>query len=182
MVPKLHSFFGITLALSNGRFVVGALGASNCVDSTDQGPVRGATYVFGETQQGWAAEQCFVPATEANTLFGAGLALLGGSLGVGEPWEPSGSPDDPTDNSKKFAGSAHLYRADDSGAWQPTAYVKETPEIWANEGFGASLAMAPGRLAVGAPLSAGGEHAQDPATYAGAVYLFSVPSVEGGQP
>jgi hypothetical protein len=179
-VAAPFTFFGHSLSVSDGRFVVGAPGAAKCPDTPDLGGNSGVAYVVGETQGVWSVEQCLTPARRS-VLFGFGVGLLGNRLVVGAPWEW----EDDSDGSRAFSGAAYLYEGSPAGVWTQSGYIR-APNADADDVFGFSVGIAPGLVAVGAIQESGGESGpsanrlDNSAHYAGATYLFSVGAPDGG--
>jgi hypothetical protein len=199
---RTESGFGLSVALSNGRFAVGAPWASNC-PGDDTFSREGVVYVYSDPSAGspraagagaaptdaaaqaegtWSLETC-LSEPGAHNAFGWSVALLGGQLVVGAPWSYSGRTDDLGDASSSYAGAAFLYERDPAGEWTRRAFLK-APDLQANDVFGLSVGLASGLVAVGAPYAAGRPHALgDASQYSGAAYLFSTaPSVDAGRP
>ncbi|MFN7309306.1 MAG: FG-GAP repeat protein, partial [bacterium] len=122
--------------------------------------------------------------TGASSAFGYSVALSadGNTLAVGATGESSnatGVGGDQTDNSASSAGAVYVYSRSGS-TWVQQAYVKAS-NTGADDYFGASVALSAdgNTLAVGAPwedsnaIGIGGDQANNSATNAGAVYVYS---------
>jgi hypothetical protein len=118
--------------------------------------------------------------TNADDLFGFGLALDGDTLVVGAPQERSnatGVNGDETNNSTSNAGAVYVFTRT-GGVWSQQAYLKAS-NTNSPDGFGWSVAIAGDTLAVGAPFESSnatgvnGNEADNSALYSGAVYVFT---------
>jgi len=186
-------YFGSSLALSSdgSTLAVGAYGedsnatgvGGNQADNSATG--AGAVYVFTRASSTWS-RQAYIKAsnTNANDRFGISLALSadGSTLAVGAPDERSnatGIGGDQTNNSAINAGAVYVF-ARAAGSWSQQAYIKAS-NTNAGDLFGISLALSAdgSTLAVGAPREAsnatgiGGNQADNSASFAGAVYVFT---------
>lgn len=178
--PKVagrSAYFGGSLSASNGRFVVGALGAASCGDGETPTSLRGAAYVVAQTSGQWAIEQC-VTAAHGDSLLGIDVGLFGNRMVAGVPWEPGDRVDDRPDAARVFAGSAAVYQSDQTGLFHPLPHL-QAPGTEANQVFGVSVGLTNRFVVVGAPWEAGGQSGPtanplDMSTpKAGAVYVFS---------
>ncbi|HLK36499.1 MAG TPA: FG-GAP repeat protein [Polyangiaceae bacterium] len=175
-VPLGGSVFGSSVAVSKGTVAAGAPGGPGCPDDKPNFGYSGTAYLFAKQDGGWIAGPCVRPRVPGYQIWGYSVSLFDDLFVVGAPWEGNATRTEPTNPSiptdtSLFAGTAHLYVRDATGAWRDSAYVK-APEVNANDVFGYSVAVTPSLIAIGAPYTAGGPHAQDASTYAGAVYLF----------
>jgi hypothetical protein len=129
-----------------------------------------------EEPDGWK-EECVEPDIgTGRLLFGFGVGVVDDGLVVGAPWDargPMGRMEDLTPG----AGSAYLYERSDSQL--SGEYFKAPDPTWA--GFGETLTVASGTLAIGAPSEFDPPRAKDaplptpadpPAS--GAVYVYSL--------
>lgn len=151
----LHRF-GSAVAIAGGVAVVGAWG------DADNGRDSGAAYVFDVTDPAHPAELAKLLASDGSFLdsFGSAVAIDGHTAVVGA------YGDDPRGDS---SGSAYLFDLSDPAS--PVEIAKLVPDPGApRDFFGFSVAVAGGRVAVGA-LFADGE-----ATGSGAVFLFDARS------
>ncbi|MBL8949698.1 MAG: integrin, partial [Myxococcaceae bacterium] len=138
----------------------GVGGVENDETATDSG----AAYLFRRTGTAWA-QAAYVKASnsEANDLFGTAVALRGTLAAVGAPQESSSATGigGSEGNGAPQSGAVYLFSAASAqGPWQQTAYVKAT-NTESFDGFGASVALAEGRLMVGAPGERGGSTGVD---------------------
>lgn len=178
--------YGASIAARNGTVVIGAPGESSSGSApTDNSyPGAGAAYVYtagiGSTPTYLKAP---VPAPAAGDAFGTAVATDGAVVVVGAPFQDSGSPlatgIDPvgmvTDGAPQ-SGAAYMWRRV-SSTWS-FAHTLKAPNTDAGDGFGSSLALVRGVLAIGAPFedssvldqSAADEGRRD----AGAVYAYRV--------
>jgi hypothetical protein len=185
---------GNTIAVGAPHESSGATGINGDADDNSL-YASGAVYVFARSGDAWV-QQAYVKASNPgqSDLFGMTVALSadGSVMGVAAPWERSaatGVNGDQDDDSLSQAGAAYVFvRSGDT--WSQQAYVKasntgrapgEGEEIGDGDQFGISLALSGdgNALAVGAPtedsaaMGINGDQADDSATSAGAVYLFS---------
>jgi hypothetical protein len=185
--------FGLSLALSadGATLAVAAFGEdSNATgiggdQSNNSASDGGAVYVYSRAGTAWS-QQAYVKAsnTGAGDRFGTSLALSadGATLAVGADHEASsatGIGGNQTNNDATSAGAVYLYSR--AGAtWSQQAYVKSS-NTDAGDYFGVSLALSAdgSTLAVGAYHEAssatgiGGDQANDSASWAGAVYVYT---------
>lgn len=191
--PGSEDAFGDALAVEApadfgepGILIVGATnedGGSTGVDgdeSDNSRPNAGAVYVFSISGTS-AVQSNYLKAsnTGSGDGFGASVALDGTRIAVGAPFEDSsvGGVNPLTSNDALVsAGAAYTFRFGFQG-WVQDAYVKAS-----NPGgfdrFGQRVALADGRLLVGAPGEAStatginGDQTNNSAAASGAAYLF----------
>jgi len=143
----------------------------------------GAVYVFVRDVAGVWSQQAYIKASnaEAGDWFGASVTLFEDTLVVGAPREASaasGINGDQADNSAAIAGAVYVFVRDAASAWSQQAYIKAS-NTDAFDGFGGSVSVSEGLLAVGAPgegsavFGVNGDQSDNSAPYAGAVYVFS---------
>lgn len=181
--------FGWSVDLDSNTLVIGApledgAGTGVGADEASNGAVdSGAVYVFVRTGTTWTQE-AYVKASNTNTrdIFGWRVAVSGDTLAVGAPGEDSQVmtiDGDQTDNGALTAGAAYVFtRA--AGVWTPLDYVKTTSvgTTSSGDGFGGSVALAGGTLAVGAigegseATGINGTEHNDSQTRSGATYVF----------
>lgn len=135
--PAADDFFGISVALSGSRLVVGASGD----DAT--GTDTGTAYVF-DLSGGPPAAPAFTfanPSPAANDAFGASVAISGARVVVGAPGDDTGATN---------AGAAYVY---DLSGGTPTTPVNTltNPTAAAGDGFGSLVSISGSRVAVAAP-------------------------------
>jgi hypothetical protein len=176
--PRYANYFGTTLSVSGKLLAVGAPGSLGCPDGVTGAVYRGTVYVIAERDGRWSSAdaQCLLPGTDDGVLFGWSLALEGNRLIVGAPLDSSGSHEVPRDTSATASGAVHWFEGTTSGDFREHRYLKSR-KITAFGGFGASLALAPGLLAIGAPtepvqLSGSSPGPSLSLAEAGAVYVF----------
>jgi len=179
--------FGRAIALSGDTLVVGApqeasaaIGiGGNPADNTASG--AGAIYVFVRSGATWS-QQAYIKAsnTGAFDAFGGAVALSGDTLAVGATGEASaatGVGGNQTDNTAGSAGAVYVFTRSGS-TWVQQAYIKAS-NTGAGDDFGAAVALSGDTLAVGATGEAsaatgiGGNQADNSASTAGAVYVFT---------
>lgn len=181
--------FGLSVALDENMpldmntLVVGAP-LEDGADQTSNGAVdSGAVYVFVRTGTTWNQE-AYVKASNTDTsdVFGWRVAVSGDMLAVGAPAEDSQVmtiDGDQTDNGALTTGAAYVFiRA--AGIWTPLDYVKTTSVGTGSsgDGFGGSVALAGGTLAVAAigedseAVGINGTENNDSQTESGATYVF----------
>ena len=129
-----------------GKVVVGD--GFVAVSATGQAENAGAVYVYRWADGGWSQEAKLTQATAAEgAYFGAAMAVQGDRLVIGAPARISSFGR----RGQEFTevGSVHVFRKGDDG-WAEIGQV--SPQgVTEGGGFGASLALDGGRLAVGAP-------------------------------
>lgn len=139
------AFFGGAVAVHGGRVAVGAWGA-------------GRVYLFRHGAAAWDLEREFAPSGAGGAdRFGAALQLGDGLLVVAAAREG---------REPERAGAVHLFRLEGE-EWRAWHHLLP-PEPVSGALFGSSLALADGRLAVGASRDAASEGAS------GAVYLYDL--------
>ena len=171
--------FGWSVALSADTLAVGAIGedSGNSLDEMDNSAENaGAVYVFERDPQGNWNQEAYLKATNADAQdgFGISVALSEDTVAVGATGEAGNGLDGEGDNSAPFTGAVYIFsRA--SGEWSQEAYLKAS-NASGSDRFGRSIALDDNRLAVGADREDSGtilDQADDNATNAGAVYVFS---------
>ncbi|QDU86516.1 hypothetical protein Pla163_36670 [Planctomycetes bacterium Pla163] len=144
--------FGISVAISGNRIVVGA----NSDD--DLGSSSGSAYVYTrQTNNSWAFERKLLPSDGvAFDLFGSAVAIEGDRVVVGSPNE----------NQVGFAtGAAYVFERTSGTNW--TQRTKIAPStLGASEQFGSAIAMSGDRIAFGVTRD------DTAAKNAGAVYVY----------
>ncbi|MCB9848019.1 MAG: hypothetical protein H6814_06350 [Phycisphaeraceae bacterium] len=151
--------FGFATALGDGVALVGAYFAD--IGPSIDNDRSGAVYSFTRAMDGtWGFHQLFHPnAPVAGELFGAAMALDGGTLLVGAPaFGGSG-----------LAGQAQVWERDMSGTWQHAQTLVATDSM-VGDSFGWSLDLEGDTAVVGAW---GNDSAQ------GAVYVFTRDAMTG---
>lgn len=134
--------FGHALALKNGVLLVGASADSELATGC------GAAYLFGREENGTDAWELIRKLLPSNGLagdeFGTAVALSGERCVVG-------APDRSVDG--VHAGAAYVFDRDQGfpGNWGEVAYLEPIGEPVANMDHGASVAIGPDRIAIGAP-------------------------------
>ncbi len=112
-------FFGYSIAVSGDRVVVGANRESSFAtgvngDETDNSAAQsGAAYLFSRSGTAWA-RQAYLKAsnTESSDWFGYSVAVSGGTLVVGAPWEDgsaTGVNGNQNDNLASSSGAAYVF-------------------------------------------------------------------------
>jgi len=186
-------YFGSSLALSadGSTLAVGATGEdSNATgiggNQADNSALEaGAVYVFTRSGSAWS-QQTYIKAsnTNANDNFGISLALSadGSTLAISADREDSnatGIGGNQADNSAIQAGAVYVFTRAGS-AWSQQAYIKAS-NTGTSDQFGTSLALSAdgSTLAISADredsnaTGVGGNQADNDATQAGAVYVFT---------
>ena len=170
--------FGFSVALSGD-------GNTLAVGAADRDIGAGAVYVFIRSGTTWA-QQAYVKAsnTGVGDLFGASVTLSGdgNTLAVGAPLEQSaatGIGGNQADNSALEAGAVYVFTRSGT-TWTQQAYVKASNTGAADHfGFPVALSGDGNTLAVGAlnedsaAIGIGGNEADNTASSAGAVYVFT---------
>ena len=126
--------FGRSVAVSGNLIAVGATG-----DRTN-GPKSGAVYVFESSDEGWTRTKLVPPDGEVEGRFGWKVAIDAGRIAVAAPWA--------SNPVAERSGKIYLYERAD-GAWRHRLLRIRDPEVEGQVGRG--LAMASGRIVVGAP-------------------------------
>ncbi len=183
---------GHSVALSADGFTlaVGAHQEDSAARGIDDGPAdnsapeAGAVYVYTHDGKAWSQQAYVKPSnTGADDRFGWSVALSadGSTLAVGAPFEDSAATDidgDQEDDGAARSGAVYVF-VRDGATWSQQAYLKAF-NTDADDRFGTSLALSAdgSLLAVGAPFEDGaatgieGDHADNAASEAGAVYVF----------
>jgi cysteine-rich repeat protein len=189
--------FGTSVTLSAGgaTMAVGAIRESSAAtgiggnQADNAAPDAGAVYVFTRSGSAWS-QQAYVKAsnTGAGELFGTsvGLSADGSTLAVGAQAENSAATGiDGNQGNHLAAGSGAVYAFTRSGTtWSQQAYIKASNTgsgIGSGDAFGASVVLSAdgSTLAVGAvgedsaATGIGGDQADNAASNAGAVYVFT---------
>jgi hypothetical protein len=157
--------FGGSVALEEDTLVVGATGeASNLTTITNgatasndySAAFSGAVYVYKRTGSSWA-QVAYIKAANAyqSTYFGHAVAISKDRIAVGQRAEESNQTiitngaTASTDRSNAAAGAVFVYKR--TGAnWVQEAYIKAANND-SLDNFGASVALGPDTLVVGAP-------------------------------
>jgi len=174
---------GATLAVS-GVFEDGAATGVGGDQTSDAIWGSGAVYVFARGGTAWS-QQAYVKASNPDALatFGHGVALSAdGSIllvgAVGEASAATGIDGNQVDRSAGYSGAGYLL-ARSGTTWSQQAYVKASnPDMFDQLGFSVALSANGSTLAMGAPYEdsaatgIGGDHADDSALDAGAVFVF----------
>lgn len=174
-IPRKTKGFGEAVAVDGGLFVVGAPNEGTKVDPTlgvVPAPNAGAVYLF--SIQGSATPLQRIQATDAaaNQGFGSALGFDAFRLAVGAP------------GANGARGKVYVYAP---GSPFPSFGIEAelaAPVSDLFDGFGATVDMDGGLLAVGAPLEdsgaegVGGNQIDDSKTNSGAVYLFRRQAVQ----
>jgi hypothetical protein len=176
--------FGQSVALDGDTLAVGAHFEDSGVaaDQADNtASASGAVYVFTRSDTEWT-QQAYLKASnlEANDQFGFAVSLDGDTLAVGALFEDSAATvinGDEADNTASAAGAVYVFTR--SGAtWTQQPYITAS-NTEANDRFGESIALSGDTLAVGAKeedsaaTGIGGDQADNTASSAGAVYVFT---------
>jgi hypothetical protein len=178
--------FGESVSIAGDTMTVGAPDEDNTTMGVgggegDYGAANsGAVYVFRRTNNIWAQE-AYIKAsdTAAGDQFGYSVSIKGDVLAVGALNEGSaatGIDGDQASEDAARSGAVYVFRRSGS-TWAQDAYLK-APDTRAEDGFGSSVAVADGVLAVGAPGedSAGVGPGADPddssAASSGAFYIL----------
>lgn len=176
--PDENDEFGSAFAMEGDTLVVGApYESGNGIDGPGDNSMSaaGAAYVFVRDGAGTWTQQSYLKASNARAddRFGVSVAISGGIIAVGAPWEDGDGINGPSDDSAANAGAVYTFRSS-SGGWVQQSYIKASNP---NEGdvFGSSVSLSGGRLVVGA-VGEDGDGAGDPrnndVNAAGAAYVF----------
>jgi len=152
-LPVAGDYFGWSVAATQGEFLVGAIG-------DDTGAVNsGGVYLFNAS--GSLVRAFPNPSPGETDQFGLSVALTGGSMVVGAPYDDTWAPD---------GGSAYLIDIASGNLLQ----AFQSPAPATQDYFGWSVAAFGNTIVVGAPYDNG------KAPDAGAAYVFLVPTTWGG--
>jgi len=143
--------FGASVAAdtASGLFAVGAPGVNSNIDAPNPGETNGAVSIYSLATR--AFERLLYPPTdEPFTGFGTAIAMRGGVVAVGAPFE---------DNGPNNSGAVYVFRADTGALLARLA----SPNATINGEFGISLYMTDDRLFVGSTenVNAGTVHVFD---------------------
>lgn len=151
-----EDLFGLTIAMDGGRLVVGAPKDDNST---------GAAYVYEpDGAGGWHETKL----TASDGFFGRGF---GWSVAAGDGRVVVGMPGDIITGGSFDLGAAYVYESDGAGGWTETKLTASDGD--GDDDFGTSVAVADGRIVVGADRADGNE------LYSGAVYVYEPDGVGG---
>ncbi|WP_152629543.1 cadherin-like beta sandwich domain-containing protein [Haliangium ochraceum] len=176
--PDPSDGFGSAIALADTLLVAGAPGEDSArAEDPDDDSASGSGAAYGFRLGGddaWT-EEVYLKAGNAGggDSFGSSVAVSGEVIAVGAPGESSATGNDGNDNNASGSGAVYTYEPV-GGAWMQRTYLKAA-NLDSQDGFGTSLALRGGVLAVGAPGESSGDAADpadDSAADSGAVYLF----------
>ena len=156
--PGRADQFGMAVAAIGDAVLIGAP-----FDNNNGQNDAGAAYLFRFDDEEWVLQETFFsPTPTAGERFGMALAALGGDLIIGAPHKPvTGFNPDSTQT-----GPGSVYRLHfDGGGWVPTTFRNPNPTADNKDAFGQAVAVAGGRILVGAPHLGGGD--------AGGAYLLN---------
>ena len=149
--------FGVSVAVSGNRIVVGALW------DDDNGEDSGSVYVYEpDGAGGWTETKLTASDGAAFDQFGWAVALSGNRIVVGARGDDDGA---------FGAGSVYVYEPDGAGGWTETKLTASDGAL--NDAFGSSVAVSADRIVVGAGLADGN------ALVSGSVYVYE-PDAAGG--
>ena len=154
--PAAGDFFGLSVAISGARVVVGAL--EDDTAATNAGSVY--VYDLSEGMPTIPLATLNNPSPAAGDFFGNAVAISGTRVVVGASGDDSGATN---------AGSVYVYDLGSSTPTVPTATLNK-PGSAANDAFGYSVAISGSRVVVGAYQDDTG------ATDAGSVYIYDLNS------
>jgi hypothetical protein len=154
--PEIQDYFGISVAITGTRVVVGAW-----KDDTDM-TNTGSTYVYDLDSSTPTVPVVTLnnPSPEVDDQFGCSVAVSGARVAVGAFWD---------NTTASNAGSVYVYNFEDSTPTVPVATLNN-PGPAVNDRFGISVALAGTLMVVGAYLDDTG------ATDAGSVYVYDLAS------
>ena len=139
--PSASGLFGSALALSDRSLVIGATDERN-----GAGAATGAAYLFTEAGGTWRQQQRWTPASNLVSHFGTSVAMLGNTVAIGAPFDPSGSTGvngNPTDDIQPGSGAAYVY-VQSAESWATPVYLKAS-NTRKSALFGAGVAVTPRR-------------------------------------
>jgi hypothetical protein len=164
--PAPFAFYGHSVALSGSFLAVGAPGEAGEGPGEDNLSV-GGVYLYRRTPEGPEGFELdsYVRSPDGHTgdLFGFDIAMDDQVLAV------SATAEEPSNN-LRGTGAVHVFERADADWVRASVLIPQVPS--SHEGFGSSLALLEGTLAIGSP---GGEHCPDANTFGktGAVHLAS---------
>ena len=179
--------FGSSVAISNNTVVVAApyedssATGVNGNGADNSATTAGAAYVFTRSGTTWS-QQAYLKASnaEGGDIFGSSVAIFGDTIVVGAVDEDSsatGVNGNQADNSATNAGAAYVFTRI-GATWSQQAYLKAS-NTNAGDNFGYSVAIFSDTIVVGAiyesssATGVNGDQADNTATGAGAVYVFT---------
>ena len=146
--------FGMSVAISGRRIVVGAFGDDEAGDQS------GSAYVFSTERSGDYRESKLTAFDGAAfDAFGWSVALAGRTVVVGAPFD---------DDAGDWSGSAYVYRLDRSGGGYDSTKLVASRTAAHGDEFGWSVATFGPRIVIGAPVNDLAEP-----LHSGAAYLFT---------
>ncbi len=152
--------FGGSVAISGDTIVITATGEDSAATGVDGNQSdnsvqdSGAAYVFVRSNGVWT-QQAYLKAsnTDLSDLFGASVAVSGGTIAIGAVQEDSnatGVNGDDSDDSVRDSGAAYVF-VRSSSLWTQQAYLKAS-NTDAIDLFGVSVAVSGDTIAIGAYL------------------------------
>jgi hypothetical protein len=181
--------FGHSVAVNKDTMAVGAYNEAststgiNGNDADNGAAVSGGVFIFTRDTAGTWTQQAYVKAsnTDAGDRFGFSVALSGGTLAVGAPYEDSattGINGNEADDTVAQAGAVYVFTRN-AGAWTQQAYVKAS-NTGGNDLFCGTVALSGDTMAVGAHQEDssstginGGQGNDSTTGNSGAVYVFT---------
>jgi hypothetical protein len=184
---QVDDAFGASVAIDGDTVVVGTPSDNSSATGVNGNPIpysasgSGAAYVFVRTASTWTQE-AYVKAsnTEIADNFGSAVAIQGDLLAIAAPNEDSaatGIGGNQASNAASNSGAVYLFERTGTN-WAQVAYVKAS-NTNAGDAFGASLALSPQHLLVGASsersnaTGLSGNQLDNSLSFAGAAYLFA---------
>ncbi len=150
--------FGFSVDISGDTIVVGAIhessDATGVLNGSDPGPDNdnsldsGAAYVFKRTGTDWALEAYLkAPNNDSGDLFGASVAIDGGTIAVGAILERSNDPLDSANNAGTDNGAVYVF-VRDVVTWTYQDYLK-APNTTDGDTFGSAVDLDGDTVVVG---------------------------------
>jgi hypothetical protein len=152
---------------------VGVSGTTVAIGAPDHNDSRGAVYEFTEPSSGvWVNASQTAELTANDAL---PFDQLGYSVAVDGATIVSGAIDHAVGSTNE-QGAAYVFERPSSGVWSTATQTAEltASDGTANDGFGASVGISGGTIAVGAP-----ERPAGSTTTRGAVYVYTMPTTGG---
>jgi hypothetical protein len=177
--------FGGSVAISGDTVVVGAVNedsnATGVNGNQGDNSLRdsGAAYVFVRSGSTWTQQAYLKASNSGRDLFGFSVAVSGGTVVVGAPYESSnatGVNGNQADNSARDSGAAYVF-VRSGGTWTQQAYLKAS-NTGEYDYFGYSVAISGDTVVVGAvnedsnATGVNGNQADNSASQSGAAYVF----------
>ena len=153
--------FGVSVSISEGRAIVGAMFEDGPDDSV---PDSGAAYVFERQADGSWAETQILRASNAGTTdyFGTSVSIDADYAIVGAYYEGG------VNDSTRSSGAAYIFERQTDGIWTEVSLLRAS-NAGSRDEFGFSVSIDASRAVVGARFE---DSPNDTITLSGAAYIF----------